>query len=785
MSKETPRPLPKDSDKLKIARDRFLLADTSDQPQSQREKDDIAFEDGAQWETDAMIARSGANTATGGDPKPQRPTVVINEIKEPVRQILNSERASDLGLELVPADDFGDLGVTPDDTEVTLREGLVRRIQRDSIASDARTWAFKRAVIAGRGYYMVMFRYLPGKTNDQEVYVHRIFRQDAVKLDPAHVEVDGSDADWEFMGTWMAWDKLKAKHKKDFYGDTSPFANSNEQDFMAMAEDYPQWYQGEGEAEKAVRIVDYYYREYQPRQLATLTDGSVEWADEVDDKTRIAKNDVGGDDVRMVDDSIIRYMKIAGGCMVLDEGEWPSNLMPIIKVIGDEVLPYDEQRRYNGVVRPARDPQVAENYIISKFVETIGLTPVNSTVVDPDAIDGWEEMWKQANVRPGMPLPIRTYDDNGKPFNQAYRLPPDPTVLPLAQGITLFKGMVQATTGGSASDRVSAGKSVQSARAIKSLQEEDSFNTSNFLDNLARAAQYEAKVINSLLYPIYGRPGRMVRVMNGDGEQEKMVIEGGEPQQARNAQAAKVGKLTKDAHFNIIIKITKNSENRRLQEASALGELIGAEPQLMTWVGDLYFNTSDIPQRKQLAKRAKAMLDPKIQAMLAAEEQGGVFDPKTMAENAQLKEHLQMAEQAIQQLQQDANVERTKLQIASANADRDVKLEDIRTRTDLEKTRMENATKIYVAEIGARTKGVVMDHEREAEAVAMGHEAIQNALDRAATVQATADGQAHEVGMAAANQGAQSDQTESDRAFQAEQADADRALAAEPVEGNE
>ncbi len=96
--------------------------------------------------------------------------------------------------EAPPADDFGDLTQTPDETEITLREGLARRIQRESMAQDARIWAFKRALIAGRGYYLVNTRFLPGRTFDQEVYVERIYNQEAVKGDPSRQKPDGSDA---------------------------------------------------------------------------------------------------------------------------------------------------------------------------------------------------------------------------------------------------------------------------------------------------------------------------------------------------------------------------------------------------------------------------------------------------------------------------------------------------------------------------------------------------------------------------------------------------------------
>ena len=39
------------------------------------------------------------------------------------------------------------------------------------------------ATIAGRGYWLVNTRYVPGKTRDQEVYIHRIYNQASVLLE--------------------------------------------------------------------------------------------------------------------------------------------------------------------------------------------------------------------------------------------------------------------------------------------------------------------------------------------------------------------------------------------------------------------------------------------------------------------------------------------------------------------------------------------------------------------------------------------------------------------------
>src|SRR5689334_5023799 len=196
---------------MKTARARFKSGDEAQTKQRQRERDDLSFYAGEQWPPDIRQARQSQQPTNGMPAVPARPTLVINKVREPVRQIQNQERASDINIELVPADDFGDLGLTPDDNEITLREGLVRRIQRESNAMDARSWAFSRATQAGTGYYRVNTTYLPGRTWDQEITVERIFNQSAVVLDPSHTQPDGSDAEWAFIGYDLTPERYKAE----------------------------------------------------------------------------------------------------------------------------------------------------------------------------------------------------------------------------------------------------------------------------------------------------------------------------------------------------------------------------------------------------------------------------------------------------------------------------------------------------------------------------------------------------------------------------------------------
>ena len=783
-----------DTDFLTKTRERFKLADEADSKQQQRERDDLAFYAGDQWPADILKARQGQQPIGGMPAVPARPTLVINKVREPVRQKQNEVRGSDIGIELVPADDFGDLGLTPDDTEVTLREGLIRRLQREAQAQDARQWAADRAFIAGRGYYLVMTRFLPGKTWDQEVYVHRIFNQAGVLLDPSHTAPDGSDADWEFMGTWVPWDRYAAEHPTLADGSENPFSEASESDFTSMAESYPDWYQADGD-QRAVRVVDYWYTERSTVIYAVLEDGTVVEEDEVPEG--VTPVDTRTDVVKT-----IKWCKIGGGVQELEKTDWAGPDMPIVKVLGEELQPYDEQRRAEGMVRPMRESGMGFNYMASKAVEVLGLSPIPLLQLDPEAIEGYEPWYVVLNTRTLPYAPYRSYDDQGRPLNPPHRLPVDPNIQPIMAALMMFDQAVQTTTAVHDPAMGRTDPSVKSAKHAQFLIEQASHSTSNFLDNLARSMRYEGQIENNLLYPIYGaRPGRMVRILTGDGEHQAMVL--GDPQQqaqqqSERAKAAKVGKLTKDAHFNVIVKISKNAENRRMQESSALGELIAAEPQMMGWFGDLYFSARDIPNRKQLAERAKVMLAPPIQQMLAAKEQGKEMDPAAQAEIQQLRQQIQELEQiagrmneaiktnqaeqsakvAIEQgkAETQTQIEQLKAQtqerIAQLEAERDLLLAKQKDATELERARMDNATQIHVAEIAAKTKGVIQSQEMEHEAIALAH-TMQHETEQAALDRENLDRQADR----------QESEAERDREFTAGEAERTRQATAETGDG--
>ncbi len=665
---KAPKELPRDSELLKKMRQRFALANESESKQSAREQKAIAFENGEQWPTAIKEAREGqaqSGAGPGSMPAvPARPTLVIDKVKEPVRQILNQERQADIGIQLTPADDFGDLGIVPDPDEVYLREGLIRKIQRESHASDARSWAYKRAVIAGRGYYIVRNRFLPGRTWDQEVYTDKIYNQDGVKLDPAHTSSVGSDAEWGFIGTWCPWDRFKSEYPFDADG-KEDFAALSDQDFMGMSESYPDWYRvGDGEdGEKAVRIVDHWYTERVSRALGVTEDGQAFWVDEAPEGTPFK-------DTRHVIEKQIQFVKVAGGCWELERTDEIGPHMPIVKMVGEETLPYDEERRYQGIVEPAMDPCMAFNYMISKMVEMVGLAPIPPMQLDPEAIEGFESWYKVLNTRALPYVPYRTFDDQGRQLAPPMRMNASTDIAAVSAAAGMFDGMIKSTTAVPDSTLGNVDPSLKSGKAIEAVVANAAMSTSNFLDNYKRSMVYEAEIINGKLYPTYGsRPGRLARIITGEGDEQTIAI--GQQPNPQLQQAEKVAKLTKDAHFNVIAKISQSSENRRQQFVQMFSQLIGSDPSLMATGGDLFFKNLDIPEARQLAERQKTMLAPPVQQMLAAKDQGQQPpDPQV----AQMQQQMQQMQQALQEAQSGMAEKQLDAQVRMQLADKDAQL---------------------------------------------------------------------------------------------------------------
>jgi hypothetical protein len=782
-----------DHEFLRNARARFTAAQAFGGKQKKRENEDRKFFAGEQWSEDVKTQRAGHEAENGLPPIPARPCLTVNLQREKVQQVVNGLISADIGFEIVPADDFGSVADPPDETEIELREGLARRIQRTSSAEESRLWGAKNAVIAGQGYWGVNVRYGDGKTADQEIYIERYYDQNAVALGPHH-EPDGSDTEYGFVGLPMPLDEYNekypraAKARKDGDDEDNASALLTDNEFDDFSKAYPEWFTivtttdaktKEKSSAKYVLVVRYYYYTRTSRDLAMFSDGRAEWVNEL--PSNAPKDSYT---TRRV---VLKQVKFADidGARVLERGDWAGPDIPIVKVVADELPPFDGEYRCEGQVRPSTDGQKGFNFMLSRGVEMVAVTPIPPLELDPEAIQGYEQWYWYAATRVLPYLPYRTRGDDGREFRPPARPNVEPNIQPVAAFFQVFRDAIQSTT---SVHEPSVGKvdpRLRSGKAIGRVIQQDEYGTSHIVDNYARSIHREATIVNNLLYPIYGRVGRMARIINGQNEPQTIPI--GQPFTMQNGrptlttdttQGAKTYHLSPDAKFNIAMKVTKNHDLKRDQLAEFLSGLIEANPQMMEVFGDKFFEALDVPDRRELVERAKAMLAPPIQQMLAAKKQGMDIPPLIQQQMAQGQKMIEGLTQTVQKLEQAQATDQVKaenqLRIEQMKAQNDIRLKEM----ELEKERMSNATEIEVARIQAASKGMIEAAKLQAkeeelatgivvdaatEQGAQSHEAAMKQTDQAHERTMQRDTHQHDTAMSAADAGVASDEAERGR----------------------
>lgn len=743
---------------LQEARDRWKLAENADKNQRERELADLRFYAGEQWDDDLLNARKGTTLGSGTNTQvvPARPSLTINKTLEPVRQILNQQRQADLGYELVPADDFGEITGAVDHSEIELREGMVRRIQRAPEAEDARMWSFQRAAIAGRGFRVVLSRYMPGSA-DQEPYIDRIYNQNSVRIDPSHEQPDASDIEWGFYGT----DMLQTAFKREYPKAKAALIDNDDQ-WRGLGDEAPGWFNIDDNGNRVLRVTNYYYTEHKPVTLYHLSNGAAVPEAKLatlPEGVTVVTDDDGKPVTHVETKRSVKWCKITGN-EKLDETDWPGKWIPIIQEVGEELQPYDGERRKQGVVRPMRDSCKGNNYVISKFVERVGLTPIPPWMMAGGQDEGYDDEYNAANTRTLSRLHYNQKDNFDQPAPPPFKPDNRADVADIAMGVQMFGQAIQATSVVPETALGNTDATVKSGKLARALIEQGEMGTSNFMDNHKRSLRHEARIINDLLYPLCGRDGRRLKIVNGQGDTQSIIL--GVPftleGQGRNKKPvpvqgwregmeipanAKLYKLTPDAEFNIAVKITKNIETRRQQIVQFLAEMISADPQQIQVIGDVLWKYLDVPDHAAIEERYKLILLPAIQQMLSG---NSPLPPEAQQKiamlEAQLQELMPLADKNKTDLmkaqgQAMAESERTAAEIASKERIERWKLE---TQLEIEMAKLGNASMMKRAEIDAD-----LLHQHNEQQMAQQAQAEQVAADAALAEQANAHAQGQQA----------------------------------------
>jgi hypothetical protein len=536
---------------------------------------DWSFRLGEQWDE-----KIKADRAADG-----RPCYTINRLPQFLRQITGEQRKNRPAIQISPIGDGSDVETAE------IMQGVVRHVERISNADEAYDTAFDHMLTGGFGYFRIVTDYVDGDSFDQEIKIVREPNSFAHFPDPRAKEVDYSDARF-----WFVTDQMD---RDDYIAEYGESALAGAEDWGSLADQAPSWIERD-----SVRVVEYFW---------------------IESKEETVKK---GDKSRTKTTKSVHWCK-TNGVEILDESELPGEYIPIVPVLGEEIT-VKGRKHLIGLVRYAKTPAQLYNLWQSAMAETIALAPKAPYLVTETQIEGYEELWDQANSANLPYLPIKV--DKNAPGWPARQFG-EPPIQAITGAIAHADNDLKSTTGLYDASLGAPGPE-QSGKAILLRKQQGDAATFGFQDSMTRAIKHAGRIILAWIPVVYDQP-RVIHIILPDGTSQATRINTpfADPQ-----GLAKCFDLTA-GRYDCAISSGPSYMAAREEAAASIMQLVQAEPSLMGIVGDLLVKNFDWPMAKEISDRLKKMLPPALQDGADAAGQQAVAQ-------------LQQAQALIQQLTQ-------------------------------------------------------------------------------------------------------------------------------------
>lgn len=718
-SKKDPEEVEKERVKgfLTLAMKRWRLCAEAESENRKDALDDLKFLTGEQWTPDIKNQRELDG----------RPCLTMNRLPQFVRQVTNEQRQQRPSVQVNPVGD----GADTDTAEIL--QGMVRHIEVNSDAEIAYDTAFETMVGSGwKGYIRICSDYVSDESDEQELQIKRVKNAFNVYSDPAAVEPDECDARFKFVVEDIPIDEYKQQ-----YGGTDAASLT---DFSSIGDDAPEW-----ATKDSIRVAEYWYVTTSDKKKAYLEDGSLVDSEAVPEGAKVQN-------WRNYVSKTVRCAKI-NAIEIIDEWDWPGSSIPLVPVIGDD-YEVDGKRKLSGLVRHAKDAQRSRNFFVSAAAEMIALAPRSPYLAPEGSIENHETEWRDANRRNLAVLTHKVYDAEGRQLPVPQRVQFDPQIATLFQLTAISENDLKATTGIYDASLGEKGPD-ESGKAILARQKQSDVSTLNYSDNLARSLKAVGKILIEVIPHFYDTP-RVQRIIKPDQTHSQVGIfnsqnlpNGMNAQSVQDLPDMQAVKKIYDigvGRYDVTVNVGPNYQTKRQEAQATMLEFIRVFPQSAPIVGDLVAQNSDWPGAKEIAKRLKMMLPPQLQG----EEAG---DPAFQAQ--QMQQHLMQAMAQHDQLVQVVNNQQKIIDAKQVEAQSREKIAAIQAMSDENKTKMQEATKLAVAQLNASKDANQSYADREIEQYQiMSGQAHDVALERMQHVNALQQGQqqAQQAQQAAAQQ---------------------------------
>ncbi len=615
---------------LTEATDRFtnIYEDDGDNRKRQLEDTRFVYVPGAQWTDDVRTMRTSWN----------EPCLEFNQTPQFVNEVVNDARQNRPSIKVHPANGVASKEVAE------INQGLIRGIEYDSQAEAIYDNGIKGSVVGGRGWAYVDSEYLPGSF-DQKIVIKPILDPQMVRASMDYQQPDGSDRTYVFVVESCERTEFKKR-----WPDAEPSSFEDAENTWKDGKD-------------RIYIAKYYRRECSYRTLVKMSDGAMGWLDTMpkppDGVREIAR--------REAEIYKIEWYLIAGGNQILDHGTWPGECIPVICFVGEDEM-IDGRRIYQGLIRRMRDAQTMFNFGMTAQAISLALTPRAPWVAPQEAIEDYQQIWKDANNKNVSVLPYKHKDKDGEEIPAPHRTERSMADQGWITWTQQMSGMLKATAG--IYENSLGQKSQEVSRvAIVAKEKQGDKATFHYLDNQNRAIALIGRCILPAI-PVFYDTERIVHIIGPDDVRKMVALNQTAPNPANPLEAIKLNDVSQ-GEYAVVIETGPGYTTARQEASTIMTDLAqnAKDPGSAAVLSYAALKNADFYGSDDVLDMLKLTLPPPIQAAMEAKKEGKTPPDPAMVQKLQHADAaIQEAHAKIQELESGQAVEQAKI-AAKAQAD--------------------------------------------------------------------------------------------------------------------
>jgi hypothetical protein len=690
-----------------------------------------------------------------------RPSIAPDEIGQYLNQTGNDVRQNKRSIRATP------IGNGADKQTAEFIQGRTRQIEyRSNAQREVYAPIFEDALQRSYGFGRFVAKRASDLSRNLELLIEAFPNPDVVLPDPdgAMLSPDCAKIEWAFI---LDASRTRKMFKREF-GDTADVVDFTD-DHVAT---FPDWFRGEH-----VTLAEYWTIDRVPRRVVFLKSNPARGYFEKDIPVAVPETAI--DYEHWVDVPYVCQYLTNGVELLAKKGRpkrtpWPGKSIPIFSCFGKALYVQGAnggtQRRLLSMVRPMRPSVMYYAYIRSCEAEVVGGVPRTNYIGYEGQFRGHEEAWTKMAHEPVPYVEARptTEATGGQILPLPERQSWDPPLQNLDMLAESARRMIQAAAGTSPLPTEAQRVNQKSGKALDRIEASGQKGSYHFVDHLdgmiTRVGQMAAELI-----PHYDDTMGEVTVRNFKDEPIQQRIN--DPNDPKSVM------VSPDYLHDITISVGPYEADER-EASSDFADSIVANTPLMQMVGP------KAPELIAAAIRLKAVgpIGDEMAEIISPKppEPGQPPTPQQLQQAQAQMEGLQQENQGLKQAietdqaKQAGAVEAARLKAeadavtAAAEVEMKWRIAQLEAETELEKVRLQEATKLQLAEYELRK--VEIQAEIDARQAALG--VVQQRETLAADADEAERSRAHESDEARASREAAADEAERSRAAEAQAAEA-------------